>query len=59
MLDALKTRHDLLRKFFMTSCLLCTLGLWAGLPRLLLVFMISFLAFPLLLRLSLIYSLCT
>jgi hypothetical protein len=59
MLDALKTRRGLLRKFFMTFCLLCTLGLRTALPRLLLVFTISFLAFPLPLRLSLVYSMCT
>jgi hypothetical protein len=59
MLDALKTRHGLLRKSFMTSYLLFTLGLRASLPHLLLVSMIFFLASPLLLRLSLVYSLCT
>jgi hypothetical protein len=58
MLDALKTRRGLLRKFFMTSCLLFTLGLWVGLPHLLLVFIIFFLVSALLLRLYLVYSLC-
>jgi hypothetical protein len=59
MLDALKTCRSLLRKFFMTSCLLFTLGLRAGLPYLLLVFMIFFLTSPLLLGLFFVYSLCT
>ena len=59
MLDALKTRRGLLRKFFITFSLLFTLGLRAGLPCLLLVFKISFLVSPLPLRLSLVYFLCT
>jgi hypothetical protein len=59
MLDALKTRRSLLRKFFITSFLLFTLGLRADLPRLLLVFMISFLISHLPLRLSLVYFLYT
>jgi hypothetical protein len=59
MLDALKTHRSLLKKFFITFFLLFTLGLRAGLPRLLLVFMISFLVSPFPLRLSLVYFLCT
>jgi hypothetical protein len=59
MLDVLKTRRGLLRKFFITFFLLFTPGLRAGLPRLLLVFMISFPVSPLPLRLSLVYFLCT
>jgi hypothetical protein len=47
MLDALKARRGLLRKFSVTSFLLFILGLRAGLFRLLLVFMTSFLASPL------------
>jgi hypothetical protein len=34
MLNALKTRRGLLRKFFITFFLLFTLGLQAGLPHL-------------------------
>ena len=59
MLDALKARRGLLRKFSITSFLLFILGLQAGLPHLLLVFMISFLASPLSLKLPLVYFLCT
>ena len=59
MLDALKTFHVLLRKFFITFFLPFTLGLQAGLPLLLLVFTISFLVSPLPLRLTLVYFLCT
>jgi hypothetical protein len=59
MLDDLKTHHGLLRKFFITFPLLFTLGLRAGLPRLLLVFRISFLVSTPPLRLSLVYFLCT
>jgi hypothetical protein len=59
MLDALKTRHGLLRNFCITFFLLFILGQRAGLPRLLLAFMIFFLTSPLPLRLSLVYSLCT
>ena len=59
MLDALKTHRGLLRKFFITFFLPFTLGLRAGLPRLLLVFRIFFLVSPLPLRLSLVYFLCT
>jgi hypothetical protein len=59
MSDALKTRRALLRKFFITFFLLFTLGLRAGLTRLLLVFRISFLTSPLPLKLSLVYFLYT
>jgi hypothetical protein len=59
MLDDLKTRRGLLRKFFITFFLLFTLGLRVGLPHLLLVFMIFFHVSPFPLRLSLVYSLCT
>jgi hypothetical protein len=59
MLDTLKTRHVLLRKFFIPFFLSFTLGLQAGLPRLLLAFRIFFLVPPLPLRLSLVYFLCT
>ena len=50
MLDVLKARCSLLRKFSITSFLLFILELRAGLPRLLLVIMTSFLAFPLSLK---------
>jgi hypothetical protein len=59
MLDALKTRLVHLRKFFITFFLLFTLGLRAGLSRLLLVFRIFFLVSPLPLGLYLVYFLCT
>jgi hypothetical protein len=42
MLDALKARRGILRKFSITSFLLFILGLRAGLSRLLLVFKTSF-----------------
>jgi hypothetical protein len=52
--DTSRSFEEILITFF----LLFTLGLRAGLPHLLLVFMISFLISPLPLRFSLVYSLC-
>jgi hypothetical protein len=59
MLDALKARQGLLRKFSITSFLFFILGLQAGLPHLLLIFMTFFLASPLSLKPPFVYSLCT